>query len=54
LKPNELVALAPVAMSPVGHYAYKITWSDGDDTGIFTLENLRQLCECPECKRSSH
>ena len=29
LKPNELVPLAPVALSPVGRYAYKIIWSDG-------------------------
>ncbi len=50
LKANELVPLAPVAMTPVGHYAYKITWSDGHDTGIFTLEHLRQLCQCPECQ----
>ena len=50
LKPEQLVPLAPVAMSPVGRYAYKITWSDGHDTGIFTLEHLRALCECPECK----
>jgi len=50
LKPNELVALAPTAVTPVGRYAYKITWSDGHDTGIFTLENLRELCECSECR----
>jgi DUF971 family protein len=50
LKPNELVALAPVALQPVGRYAYKITWSDGHDTGIFTLENLRELCQCDECR----
>ena len=50
LKPEQLVPLAPVAMSPVGRYAYKITWSDGHDTGIFTLEHLRALCECPDCQ----
>ena len=33
----------PVSLTPVGHYAYKITWSDGHDTGIFTLEHLREL-----------
>src|SRR6266511_6308973 len=27
LKSNELVPLAPVAVTPIGHYAYKITWS---------------------------
>jgi DUF971 family protein len=42
--------LAPVEISPVGNYAYKIVWNDGHDTGLFTLEYLRQLCECPLCK----
>jgi DUF971 family protein len=41
--------LAPVALAPVGHYAYKITWNDGHDSGIFTLEHLRALCQCPAC-----
>jgi DUF971 family protein len=50
LKPSELVPLAAVSMTPVGHYAYKITWSDGHDTGIYTLENLRELCQCPQCR----
>ena len=52
LSPQDLVPrepLAPVAMTPVGHYAYKITWNDGHDTGIFTLESLRAMCQCPEC-----
>jgi DUF971 family protein len=49
LKPSELVPLKPVAVASVGHYAYKITWSDGHDTGIYTLEYLRELCQCPEC-----
>ena len=49
LKPEELVPLAPVAMPRVGHYAYKITWSNGHDTGIYTLEHLRSLCQCPAC-----
>jgi DUF971 family protein len=44
LKPTELQPLRPVAIAAVGHYAYKITWSDGHDTGIFTLELLRELC----------
>ena len=34
----------PVAMAPVGYYAYKVTWNDGHDAGIYTLENLRELC----------
>ncbi len=47
LKPEELVPLAPVSMPRVGRYAYKVVWSDGHDTGIFTLEHLRQLCQAP-------
>ena len=49
LKPNELVPLKPVALDPVGRYAYKITWSDGHDAGIYTLEHLRALCQCTDC-----
>jgi DUF971 family protein len=30
-------------MKPVGNYAYSIEFSDGHDTGIFTLENLRDM-----------
>ena len=45
LKANELVPLKPVSITPIGHYAYTITWSDGHDTGLFTLEYLRQLGE---------
>src|SRR5581483_12465906 len=51
LKPSELVPLKPVRIEPVGRYAYKITWSDGHDSGIFTLEHLRALCQCPECTK---
>jgi DUF971 family protein len=47
LKPSEVVPLAPVSMPRVGRYAYKVVWSDGHDTGIYTLEHLRQLCGLP-------
>jgi DUF971 family protein len=49
LKPAELAPLAAVGMPRVGRYAYKIVWSDGHDTGIYTLEHLRALCQCAEC-----
>lgn len=52
LKPSELEPkppVQPVAMAPVGRYAYKFVWNDGHDTGIYTLEHLRALCQCPEC-----
>jgi DUF971 family protein len=32
-----------VAMKPVGNYAYSIDFSDGHDTGIYTLETLHEL-----------
>jgi DUF971 family protein len=32
-------------MKPVGNYAYSIDFSDGHDTGIYTLESLRQMGE---------
>ena len=51
LRPSELAPLRPVAVTPVGRYAYKITWSDGHDSGIYTLEALRALCQCPQCQK---
>lgn len=32
-------------MRPVGAYAYNISFSDGHDSGLFTLERLRGLGE---------
>jgi DUF971 family protein len=52
LKPTDLVPLKPVAITPIGQYAYKIAWSDGHDTGLFTLEHLRSLCQCPQCAKA--
>ena len=43
-------APAPLAMKPLGHYAYQITWNDGHDTGIYTLETLRRLGETPDAR----
>jgi len=33
------------ALEPVGHYALRIRFSDGHDTGIYTWRTLRGLCE---------
>lgn len=43
--------IAPVKVEPVGYYAYRIVWNDGHDAGLFTLENLRELCQCEECTK---
>ena len=41
----------PQRIDPVGRYAFKFSWSDGHDTGFYTFDNLRKLCECPKCKK---
>jgi len=33
----------------VGHYAIRIEWSDGHNTGIYSWEHLRKICPCAEC-----
>lgn len=43
LRPEELQPLSIRGMEPVGSYAYKIDFSDGHDTGIYTLERLYEL-----------
>jgi DUF971 family protein len=43
LSPAELRPLAITKMEPVGNYAYSIEFSDGHNTGIYTLDLLRQL-----------
>jgi DUF971 family protein len=37
----------------VGHYAIKIDWSDGHNTGIYSFDHLRKICSCPECKEKA-
>jgi DUF971 family protein len=34
----------------VGHYAVRIMWSDGHNTGIYSFEHLRNICPCTKCK----
>lgn len=43
LSAAEARPLKVTGMQPVGNYAYTIVFSDGHDTGIFTLEHLREL-----------
>jgi len=37
--------IAIEAMQLVGNYALKIRWSDGHDTGLYTWQHLRALCD---------
>lgn len=43
LSTAEAQPLRIAAMKPVGNYAYSIDFSDGHDTGIYTLESLHGM-----------
>lgn len=43
LSAAETQPLRLLGMEPVGGYAYSLDFSDGHDTGIYTLEHLREL-----------
>jgi DUF971 family protein len=43
LKPEETQPIRATAMNPVGNYAYQIDFSDGHNSGIYTLEWLREI-----------
>jgi DUF971 family protein len=42
LSAAETRPISIAGMQPVGNYAYSIEFSDGHDTGIYTLELLRE------------
>ena len=41
--------IKPLKADYVGRYALQFHWSDGHDTGIYTFEHLRSICQCAEC-----
>jgi DUF971 family protein len=51
LRPEEVQPVRAAAMRPVGNYAYQVEFTDGHNTGIYTLEYLRLLGE--EAERRS-
>lgn len=40
----------PLSIELVGSYAFRIAWSDGHGTGIFTYRHLLELCTCSRCQ----
>lgn len=48
LSPEEARPLEIQDVQPVGNYAYAIHFSDGHNTGIFTLEHLWELGEATQ------
>jgi DUF971 family protein len=45
--------IKPRKIDSVGRYALGFAWSDGHDTGFYTYEQLRSLCECDKCRSQS-
>ena len=39
----------PVEVTPVGKYALRFKWNDGHESGIYSWEYLRRVCQCDEC-----
>lgn len=43
LTPEQFPEIRITDLAPVGSYAYNFVWSDGHNTGIYTLAFLREL-----------
>ena len=41
----------PLEVTPVGKYAVRFKWSDGHESGIYSWEYLRRMCQCDLCKQ---
>jgi DUF971 family protein len=39
----------PLEVTPVGKYALRFKWSDGHESGIYSWDYLRRVCQCAEC-----
>jgi len=56
-QPSPFKMYAPVlkmsTVEEVGHYAIRILWSDGHNTGIYSFDHLRKICACPQCRAAS-
>jgi DUF971 family protein len=42
----------PVEVIPVGKYALKFKWTDGHESGIYSWEYLRRVCQCEMCVKA--
>lgn len=40
----------PLSATPVGKYALRFKWNDGHDSGIYSWDYLRRVCQCTLCK----
>ena len=42
----------PIDVESIGKYAVKFRWNDGHESGIYSWEYLRRVCQCDECNKS--
>jgi len=52
LSPGEVIAanIDVTQAEVVGRYAISFLWNDGHNTGIYSFDFLRQLCQCEACQ----
>ena len=43
--------IKPVRLQTVGRYALNLSFTDGHNTGFYTFDQLRSLCECDQCRK---
>jgi DUF971 family protein len=53
-KPGGLLVLyeappRPLEATPVGKYAIRFKWNDGHESGIYSWDYLRRVCQCEAC-----
>jgi len=49
LLPMYEAPMRPTEATPVGKYALKFKWTDGHESGIYSWEYLRRVCQCEAC-----
>jgi DUF971 family protein len=42
----------PLEATPVGKYALRFKWNDGHESGIYSWEYLRRVCQCDHCVKA--
>lgn len=41
----------PVEVTPVGNYAIRFKWNDGHESGLYSFDYLRRVCQCNQCAK---
>ena len=51
LLPMYEAPVRPVEVTLAGKYAVKFKWTDGHESGIYSWEYLRRVCQCNVCAK---